>query len=146
MARDIIIIYTDGGCSPNPGKGAWASLVRYKGMDQLLTGFTEYTTNNRMEVMAVLEGLRRCTGGYHIHIVTDSRYTINGIKRLTKDLKKKQDTFKKYFKSNYDLWEEMKKEIPRHKCITHIWVRGHSGHPENTYVDGEVGKILRGMK
>ena len=130
-----IDIYTDGACSGNPGPGGWGVLLRYKGQEKELSGGEIMTTNNRMELTAVIEALKTLKEACHIHLYTDSQYVIKGfnewlpgwIERGWKNSSKKDV-------SNVDLWKQLL-ELTKIHQINWIWVKGHAGHVENERVD-----------
>lgn len=129
-------LFTDGACSGNPGPGGWGALLRYGKHEKELSGGEPQTTNNRMEMMAVIEGLRavkqpRCLVTVH----TDSQYVMKGVTEYLSGWKKRgwKTSDKKEVK-NIDLWQILDELLPIHK-VEWVWVRGHSGHPENERVD-----------
>ena len=135
--QDPITIYTDGGCSPNPGRGGWAALLRYKGHKKLISGSFVRSTNNRMELMAVLQALGAIKKpGCHLKIYTDSKYIADAwnhrwIKKWQQNcwcLRSKEPV------KNQDLWQELITAAKPHKIEFH-WVKGHSGVEGNEIVD-----------
>ena len=145
MSDEIIELYTDGACSGNPGPGGWGALLRWNGHEKELSGGEGETTNNRMEMMAVLEGLRAIKKPANVHIYTDSKYVMDGITKWLEGWKAKgwKTAAKKPVK-NQDLWQALDSEISRHNT-QFTWVKGHSGHPENERVDKlAVDAIPRG--
>ena len=130
-----IVIYTDGACRGNPGPGGWGVLLRYKDSDKTLKGFDAETTNNRMELMAVIEGLRSLTYGCTIELNTDSKYVLQGINDWIVNWKKNgwKTAAKKPVK-NVDLWQQLDEQVSRHEISWH-WVKGHSGVPGNEAAD-----------
>lgn len=133
--QKVIEIYTDGACSGNPGPGGWGVLLRYGDHEKMLSGAEENTTNNRMELMAAIMGLRELNRACHVVLVTDSEYVKKGITEWLQGWKQKgwKNANNKPIK-NRDLWEALDKEVERHH-IKWEWVKGHSGHPENEQVD-----------
>jgi len=132
---NVVHIFTDGACSGNPGPGGWAALLRYKDKEKLISGFTKYTTNNRMEMTAAIEGLKLLKRSSKVILVTDSKYVLQGItiwikKWHKKDLLNKPNSDLK----NIDLWRELDLLNNKHH-VTWQWVAGHSGHIENEIVD-----------
>ena len=129
-------LFTDGACSGNPGPGGWGVLLRYGKHEKELTGGEAMTTNNRMEMTAVIEGLSavklpRC----HVTIHTDSQYVLKGATEYIHGWKKRGwKTADKKDVKNRDLWEKLDSVMQLHK-LDWIWVRGHNGHPENERVD-----------
>ena len=130
-----IKLYTDGACKGNPGIGGWGVLVKAKNLKKELCGFSENTTNNRMELVAVIEGLKFIKQNMEIIITTDSQYVKNGINQWIINWKKNGwKTASKKPVKNKDLWVELD-SLVQNKKIEWKWVRGHSGHPENEKAD-----------
>lgn len=128
----VIELFTDGACSGNPGPGGYASILRYKGKEKILTGGFICTTNNRMELLAVIKGLRAIKDPtIPLRIYSDSSYVVDAINKGW--LVKWQRTHFKN-KKNADLWQEYL-EVAKGKQITFIWIRGHAGHPDNERCD-----------
>jgi len=135
IPRKTVEIFTDGACSGNPGPGGWAAILRYKGVEKELCGFCPRTTSNRMELKAVLESLKALKEPCHVILYTDSRYLKDGITRwIQKWLRNGWMTTSKEPVKNRELWEELHREIQRHRIDWH-WVPGHSGHLENERCD-----------
>lgn len=132
---DKVEIFTDGACKGNPGPGGWGVLLRYKDKEKKLHGGAADTTNNRMELMAVIEGLRSLTRSCDVIITTDSEYVKNGITSWIHGWKKRgwKTSAKKPVK-NEDLWRQLDGEVAKHQ-IEWRWVKGHSGHRENEIAD-----------
>lgn len=128
-------IFTDGACKGNPGPGGWGALLRYKGQEKSLFGGELDTTNNRMEMMAVIEALRSLKRPCEVILTTDSVYVKNGITSWISGWKQKgwKTAAKKPVK-NVDLWKLLDAECARHTVDWH-WVKGHSGHRENEIAD-----------
>ncbi len=124
-------IFTDGACSGNPGPGGWAALLRYKTVEKEISGGELETTNNRMEMMAVIEALGALKKASTVDLYTDSQYVQKGVTEWMKGWKAKgwPDRIK-----NQDLWKRIDSEVSRHNVTFH-WVRGHDGHEENERVD-----------
>ena|SRR3990167_3082133 len=130
-----IHLYTDGACRGNPGPGGWGVLIRYNGHEKTLHGGEKHTTNNRMELMAAIKGLAALKEPCEIDLTTDSQYVRNGIMKWMADWKKRGwKTADKKPVKNQDLWEQLDLEAARHQVTWH-WVKGHSDHPENDWVD-----------
>jgi ribonuclease HI len=130
-----VTLYTDGACRGNPGPGGWGSIVDYKGSRKELSGFETETTNNRMELTAVIKGLKTITENCKVHIVTDSQYVKNGMTLWIENWKAKGwNTAAKKPVKNQDLWQQLDEEIQKHK-VEWTWVKGHSGHKENERCD-----------
>lgn len=130
-----ISIYADGSCRGNPGPGGWAALLRYQGHEKEISGAEFDTTNNRMELMAAIQGLASLKQPCKIDFYTDSQYVQKGISLWLPGWKKKNwRTAGNKPVKNADLWQALEAETHRHAIKWH-WVRGHSGHPENERVD-----------
>ena len=131
-----ISIYTDGACSGNPGIGGWGVVIlipREKPVH--LNGGSNNTTNNQMELTAIIEGLQYFKESKQILIITDSKYVINGIESWIKNWKKNGwKTASKKPVKNKDLWEKLDKEITKH-AIEWQWVKGHAGNDNNEKAD-----------
>ena len=128
-------IYTDGACSGNPGPGGWGTILRFGDVEKELHGGEEDTTNNRMELTAVIKGLQALTRPCKITVYTDSKYVMDGVtKWLEGWVRKGWKTASKKKVKNQDLWEVMYQELKNHD-VSWKWVKGHSGHPENERAD-----------
>lgn len=129
-------MFTDGACSGNPGPGGWGTILRYKGVEKELSGGERETTNNRMEMTAVISGLKALTEPCEVDIYTDSKYVCDSvIKGWVYSWKK--NNWRKADKKpalNIDLWEELLVLLEKHNVTFH-WLKGHSGHPENERCD-----------
>lgn len=130
-----IYVYTDGACRGNPGPGGWGVLLRYGKHEKILSGAESNTTNNRMELMAAIQGLNAIRESCKIELYTDSKYVQKGITEWIAGWKKRgwKKADKKSVK-NADLWQALDEAASRHTISWH-WVKGHSGHPENERVD-----------
>jgi ribonuclease HI len=128
-------IFTDGACRGNPGPGGWGALMRYQGNESNLFGGEAATTNNRMELMAAIEGLRALKRPCEVAITTDSQYVRLGITEWMVNWKKRgwKTAAKKPVK-NADLWQQLDAATQGHHIEWH-WVKGHSGHRENDIAD-----------
>lgn len=128
-------IYTDGACSGNPGKGGWCAIVLYKGVEKVLSGADAETTNNRMELQAVVEGLKALTEPCKVKLYSDSAYVVNGTAQWLKGWKRNgwQTSDGKAVK-NRDLWESIDEQINIH-AVTFIKVKGHSDNEYNNKCD-----------
>ncbi len=131
-----VTVYTDGACSGNPGAGGWGTILVYKGRERELSGGAPETTNNRMELTAVIEGLKALKESCKVTVVTDSQYVANGINLGWAESWKKNGWRKKDKKPalNPELWDELLTLIAKHE-VTIEWVKGHDGHPENERCD-----------
>ena len=130
-----VVIYTDGACRGNPGPGGWGVVLRYQGNLKTLKGFDPETTNNRMELTAVIEGLRTLTRSCDIELHTDSKYVMQGVSEWLSNWKRNgwKTAAKKPVK-NIDLWQQLDDEVARHE-IDWNWVKGHSGIEDNEFAD-----------
>lgn len=147
-SENKVEIFADGACLGNPGPGGWAALLRYKGTDKELHGGESLTTNNRMELMAVIEGLRALTRPCKVAVTTDSQYVQKGISEWIYSWKKRGwKTADKKPVKNVDLWQALDEARTPHQVSWH-WVKGHAGHIENERVDqlarAEAEKIRNG--
>ena len=131
----IVEIYTDGACSGNPGPGGWGALLRYNGHEKELNGGEVETTNNRMEMMAVIKALGALKKPSQVKLYTDSKYVMQGITEWLKGWKAKgwKTAAKKPVK-NQELWQEIDQLVGKHS-VEFIWVKGHAGHTENERAD-----------
>jgi ribonuclease HI len=130
-----VTLITDGACKGNPGPGGWASILRYGNHTRELSGSEERTTNNRMELRAVIEGLRALKEPCRVTIVTDSQYVKNGITNWIRGWKRKGwITQNKTPVLNKDLWEALDREVSRHH-VSWQWVKGHADHADNLRCD-----------
>lgn len=135
MSGDIVDLYTDGACSGNPGPGGWGVLLLYKDNEKELCGGEPATTNNRMELMAAIQGLESLKRGIKVRVHTDSNYVKDGITKWIHGWKKNGwKNAKKEPVKNAELWQRLETAIERHDVSWH-WVKGHSGHPENDRAD-----------
>lgn len=139
-----IHLFTDGSCLGNPGPGGWAALLRYGDHEKMLSGSLNPTTNNQMELQAVISGLAAITRPCQVTIVTDSQYVMNGFTKgwLEKWRKNDWKTAAKKPVKNKELWQQLWDLTQTHE-ITWEWVKGHAGHPENERVDEEAQKQAR---
>jgi len=134
------MIYTDGGCSPNPGPGGWAALLIYDKEQKELAGARPKTTNNQMELTAACEALESLKRPCEVELYTDSTYVKNGITSWMQNWKRNGwKTSKKKPVKNQDLWQRLDAATRRH-TITWKWVKGHSGNIHNERVDQLVGQ------
>lgn len=135
-----VILYADGACSGNPGPGGWCAILKHlpTGTTVEVTGAEPLTSNNKMELRAVIEGLRRLKRATRVHVVTDSSYVKQGITEWIHNWKRQGWTRKSKGGSepvkNIDEWKELDGLVQSHRVSFEL-VRGHSGHPENELCD-----------
>lgn len=132
----FVEIFTDGACSGNPGPGGWGAVLRYNGHEKELSGGETDTTNNRMELTAVIKALEQLKEPCKVTLTTDSKYVSDGIGKGWA-LSWQQNNWRKADKKpalNPDLWEKLLELLKVHD-VTINWVKGHTGHPENERCD-----------
>jgi len=135
VKSDVIDIFTDGACSGNPGPGGWAAILRVGGHERELSGGEEQTTNNRMELMAVIQALQALKRPASVRLHTDSRYVMDGATKWLKNWKANGwKTADKKPVKNEELWRALEAAMTQH-TISWKWVAGHSGHAENDRAD-----------
>ena len=129
-------IFTDGACSGNPGPGGWGAILRYNGSEKELSGGEKETTNNRMELTAVIEALGALKEKCEVTLITDSTYVANGLQKGWAESWKKNGWRKADRKPalNADLWDRLL-TLYRYHDVTIEWVKGHNAHPENERCD-----------
>ena len=132
---NAVRMYTDGACSGNPGPGGWGVILQFNGVERELNGGEVETTNNRMELMATIQGLEALKRPVRVDVYTDSTYVQKGITEWIHSWKKRgwKTAAKKPVK-NDDLWRRLDEAIARHDVSWH-WVKGHAGHAENERAD-----------
>ncbi|MDH5471962.1 MAG: ribonuclease HI [Gammaproteobacteria bacterium] len=132
---DHVELYTDGACRGNPGPGGWGVLLSYKGKEKELSGGEHETTNNRMELMAAIQGLEALNKPCDVTLYTDSKYVMQGITEWIINWKAKgwKTAARKPVK-NVDLWQRLDKATNSHR-VNWVWVKGHSGHNGNERAD-----------
>ncbi|HAS85309.1 MAG TPA: ribonuclease HI [Candidatus Competibacteraceae bacterium] len=136
-------LVTDGACSGNPGPGGWGVLLRYRGQERELFGAEPETTNNRMELLAVINGLEALKRPVRVRIVTDSQYVMKGITEWLIGWKQRGwKTAGRQPVKNVDLWQRLEAALLPHE-VEWQWVRGHSGHPDNERVDQLARAAIR---
>lgn len=129
-------IYTDGACRGNPGKGGWGAILEYNGKRREMSGGERETTNNRMELTAVIEALSALKEPCEVNLYSDSKYVIDGLSKGWAASWKKNG-WKKSDKSpalNPELWDKLLSLVEYHK-LNYNWIKGHDGHPENERCD-----------
>tara|TARA_B100000686_G_C16735515_1_gene943362 strand:+ start:82 stop:507 length:426 start_codon:yes stop_codon:yes gene_type:complete len=131
----LVEIFTDGACRGNPGRGGWGVLLRYGDKEKILYGGEETTTNNRMELIAVIKGLEALNKPCRVKITTDSKYVLTGMTEWLPNWKKRNwRTASKTPVLNAELWKKLDELAVQHE-IQWNWVKGHSGHAENELAD-----------
>jgi ribonuclease HI len=140
MTEPAVEIYADGACKGNPGPGGWGVLLRTGGREREMFGGEAQTTNNRMELCAVIEGLRALQERSRVRVYTDSQYVQKGISEWIHNWKRRGwlTSDKKPVK-NVDLWKSLDEVARKHDVEWH-WVKGHAGHPENERADALANK------
>lgn len=143
-----VYLFTDGACKGNPGAGGWGVLLRYGTHEKELFGGEAQTTNNRMELTAVLSGLKTLNRPCDVVIYTDSQYVKNGMESWIHNWKKNGwKTAGRQPVKNADLWQQLDEQVARHR-VRWQWVKGHAGHAENERADAlanrGVEQALRG--
>ena len=132
---DRVTIHTDGSCLSNPGPGGWAAILRWRDNEREIVGHEPDTTNNRMELMAVIMGLNAVTRAMSIDLHTDSRYVMNGVQEWMPAWKANGwKTASKKPVANQDLWQQLDEAVSRHR-IRWYWVKGHAGDEFNERCD-----------
>lgn len=145
-ADAAVEIFTDGACRGNPGPGGWGALLRYQGKEKSLYGAEAHTTNNRMELMAVIMALESLKRSCRVQVTTDSQYVHHGISQWISGWKRRGwKTADKKPVKNVDLWQRLDSAVSAHKVAWH-WVRGHTGHPENEIADRLANRAIDEMK
>lgn len=128
-------IYSDGACSGNPGPGGWGAILRSEGHEKELFGGEELTTNNRMELTAVIRALEALKRPLRVCVYTDSQYVQKGISEWIRGWKQRGwKTADRQPVKNVDLWQELDRLAAQHQ-VEWRWVKGHAGHPENERAD-----------
>ena len=128
-------MFTDGACRGNPGKGGWGVLLRFGEAEKELYGGEVFTTNNQMELMAVIMGLEALKKPCRVVITTDSKYVLSGITEWMPNWKKRNwKTANKKPVLNAELWRRLDALVSQYE-VSWQWVKGHSGHPENEIAD-----------
>lgn len=135
MKNGIVEIFTDGACSGNPGPGGFAAILRYGDKTKEISGYEADTTNNRMEMTAVIEALRQLKRPCRVHLYTDSKYVMKGMTEwLPRWIRNNWVNSQKRPVMNRDLWEKIMQLSKPHQ-IEWKWVKGHGGHLENERCD-----------
>jgi len=135
-SAEVVRIYTDGACKGNPGPGGWGAILQMDGKEKELFGGEPQTTNNRMELMAVIRALETLKPPCEVAVYTDSQYVQKGISEWLHDWKPVK---------NVDLWRELDRLAGMHRVAWH-WVRGHAGHPENERADALANRGVESLR
>ena len=131
----IVDLYSDGACKGNPGVGGWGALLRFGDVEKTLCGGARDTTNNRMELQAVIEGLKALNRACQVRVHTDSKYVQQGISEWMPNwIRRGWKTAGGGAVKNQDLWRELSEQAARHQ-VQWLWVKGHAGHPGNERAD-----------
>jgi ribonuclease HI len=138
--------YTDGACSGNPGPGGWGVVLQFGDHERELKGGEGDTTNNRMELTAAIEALKALKEPCHVALTTDSTYVKDGITKWLANWKRNgwKTAAKKPVK-NQDLWQQLEDCVAQH-TVEWLWVKGHSGHPENERADTLANEGMSALK
>ena len=135
-----VIMYTDGACRGNPGPGGWGALITFEDSAKEMFGGKLDSTNNQMELMAAIQGLKALSEKCIVNLTTDSKYVMDGINSWIKNWKKNNwKNSQKQNVKNKDLWIQLDKLNEQHDVKWH-WVKGHSGHPQNELADQLANK------
>ncbi len=138
-----VTLVTDGACLGNPGPGGWACLLRYSGHYRELYGSLPKTTNNRMELAAVIAGLQALKQPCEVAIITDSEYVHRGVTEWLRAWKRRNwKTSQKQPVKNQDLWRELEEALAGHR-VRWEWVKGHAGHADNNRADALANEAAR---
>jgi ribonuclease HI len=143
---DWVEIFCDGACKGNPGPGGWGVILRYRGVEKELWGGEPATTNNRMELTALIRGLQALKRPARVRITTDSQYLMRGITEWIAQWKRNGwRTASKAPVKNQDLWQALDTAVAPHQ-VEWRWVRGHTGHPENERADALANRGVTGLE
>jgi ribonuclease HI len=141
--ENLVELFADGACSGNPGAGGYGVILRYGEKSLELSGFAPHTTNNRMELTAVIEGFRRLKRPCRVRVITDSNYVVKGMTEwITGWKRRKWMNSQKKPVLNRDLWEELL-DLTKPYKVDWVWVAGHSGHKENERCDELARTAIR---
>jgi len=132
---DLVELFTDGACKGNPGPGGWGAVIRFGAHEKEMSGGEKLTTNNRMEMMAAIQGLNALTRPCRVVVSTDSKYVMDGITKWVHGWRRKNwRTADNKPVKNVELWQALVEAATPHE-IEWRWVKGHAGHPENERAD-----------
>lgn len=144
-SQDAVVIYTDGGCQPNPGIGGWAAVLECRGKVRELSGGDPESTNNRMELTACIEALRALNRPCRVELHTDSEYVRRGITEWLENWKRRGWKRGKDPVKNVDLWKALDEAVQRHQ-IDWRWVPGHAGVELNERCDELAGEAIAALR
>jgi ribonuclease HI len=138
-----VFLYTDGACQGNPGPGGWAAILIWNEKEKVVSGFSENTTNNKMEMTAIIEGMKVLKKSCNVKIITDSQYVMHGFTKnwISTWQKNNWKTSKKEPVKNQDLWMELYRLTKTHNTSWE-WVKGHSGNAYNERCDAYAKKAI----
>ena len=133
---DHVYLYTDGACSGNPGPGGYCAILQFGGAEKTISGAIKETTNNRMELTAVIEGLKALKRPCFVTVTSDSRYVCDAINQHWLESWVKKGWKKSDGKPvlNPELWQELREQLAVHR-VEFVWIKGHAGHPQNERCD-----------
>ena len=137
MPKKHVDLYTDGACRNNPGPGGWGAILVYRGVEKELSGGEPLTTNNRMELMAVIRGLTQLKESCDVTVYSDSKYVVDSIEKGWVRSWEKSGWKRKPGSTpvpNTELWQILLEQLARHQ-VSFVWVRGHNGHAYNERCD-----------
>lgn len=141
-----IVIYADGACEGNPGPGGFAAIIEGEGKPREIVGSVPQTTNNRMELMAIIRALVSLSKPTRVHVLTDSQYVVLGMTQWIHAWKRKRwKTASGQPVKNKDLWVKLLELADEHQ-VSWEWIRGHSGHPQNERADSLAKRAIAEMK
>jgi len=143
--KRLVVVYTDGGCVPNPGTGGWAAVLLYGNNRKELSGSEPDSTNNRMELTAAIRALEHLTRDCQVQLHTDSQYVQKGITEWLPGWKARNWKRKGGAVKNKDLWVRLDEATQRHQ-VSWKWVRGHAGNTENERCDELVGQAIATLR
>lgn len=132
--ENVVVVYTDGGCQPNPGTGGWAAILKYQEREKELSGGELDTTNNRMELTAAVAALEALKRPCRVIVYTDSQYLRNGVTSWMPSWRRNGWRRKTGSVKNLDLWKRLSELVEKHQ-VDWRWVRGHAGHAYNERCD-----------
>lgn len=145
-SESIVSLFTDGACKGNPGPGGWGVLMRFGSTEKEIYGGEHETTNNRMELTAVIEGLKALTRPCNVQVHTDSQYVMKGITEWLPNWQKRGwKTAGGSAVKNQDLWKALSEQVSQHR-VEWFWVRGHAGHSENERADALANEGVRQLQ